>query len=186
MLEENPNAITLTRVWIRENIITTVLGIFILLSLIIHALTISALFRVRDVVRLQLTSAASQVAEARQQTLHYDFPIKQNFPFKTAVNISETLDVPINEKFPINQTFNVPIDLNSFIPGAGTYSIPVPINLTVPVSTTIHVPIRRQIPIETTVNVDTTIPIQIDLKQPGVGDLLKRVEDSLRDLLSKL
>ncbi len=186
MLEENPNTITLTRVWIRENIITAVLGLFILISLIIHALTISALFRVRDILRLQLSSAASQIAEARQQTVHYDFPIKQNFPFKTTVNISETLDVPINEKFPINQTFNVPLDLNSFIPGAGTYSVPLPVNITVPVSTTIHVPIHRQIPFETTINVDTSVPLDIDLKQPPLGDLLKRVEASLRDLLSKL
>ncbi len=186
MLEERPKAITVARVWVRENIITTVLGVFIVISLLLHAVTLLALVRVRDVVRLQLAAAAAQVAEARTQQIHYDFPIKQTFPFSTTVAINETLDVPIQDNFPIKQTFDVPLDLNTVIPGAGVYTFPVPLDITIPVSTTVKVTINKQIPISTDITVDTVVPLDIDLQQPPLGDLLQRIERSLRDLLGQL
>lgn len=181
MIEEQPNALTLTRVWIRSNIITTVLGVFILISLLVHLATILALLRVRDIVRLQLESAAAQVAEAHQQQIHYDFPIKQSLPFSTTISINETLEVPIQESFPIKQTFNLPIDI-----AGNTFTLPIPIDTTIPISTTVQVPINRDIPFATTINVDTTVPLDLDLSQPPLGNLLERVEQSLRDLLAKL
>ena len=181
MTRERRNAITATRVWIRSNIITTVLGIFIVVSLALHVVTLLALVRVRDVLRLQLDAAAAQVAEAQSQKIHYDFPLKQSFPFSTTITIDETLVVPIRDSFPINQTFEIPVDT-----GFGVFTIPVPLNLSVPVSTTVVVPVKETIPFSTEVMIDTLIPLDLDLSQPPLGELLTRIEATLRDLRSKL
>ncbi|GAC1536446.1 MAG: hypothetical protein NVS4B8_06760 [Herpetosiphon sp.] len=178
--------VTLSRVWVRENIITITLALFIVLSLLLHAATLLSLWRIRDVVHLQLQAAASQIHEAQLQQVHYDFPIKQSFPFATSIVISETVDVPIQDSFPIKQRFTVPFDLNSILPGAGTISIPIPIDVSIPVSTTLHVPIQKTIPFRTTIDVNTTVPFELNLGQPPLGDLLRRIEASFQSLLGKL
>lgn len=186
MIQEEPSTVSVVRIWFRQNVIVLVLSLFILLSLGLHAYTFLSLQRVRDVVRLQLDSAAQQVAEAKQQQVHFDFPIKQGFPFSTTVDLNETFEIPINESIVINETFQVPIDIGSIFPGVPSLSLPVPVNITVPISTTVRVPIRKQIPINTVIDVDTVVPFDIGLQQPPLGDLLSRIEATLRDLRTKL
>src|SRR5919202_1892905 len=96
MHESRRGRITTSRVWARENVITIVLAVFIIISITLNALTIGAVYRVRQVLRAQLQTATRNLDDVRKQTLHYDFPIKQNFPISTSVQINETLSVPVN------------------------------------------------------------------------------------------
>lgn len=174
--------VNVSRVWTRQNIITLVLSIFIILSTIMSALTLGSVWRVRDVLRAQLEAASDKIGEARQETVHYDFPIQQSFPISTTVQLNETLDVPINTIVPIRQSIVVPVE----IPVIGSVDLPVELNLDVPVSTTVNVAINKQIPIATSVDLNTSIPLEINLSQPPLGDVLKELEDTLRELLKGL
>lgn len=173
--------LTLARVWVRGNVITTVLIVFILLSLLLHAATIGALLRVRSITNRQLELSASELARVRQQKVSYNFPIDQSFPIDTTVTISETISVPLNISVPINETVRIPLDTP-----AGTFDFDVPLNLTIPVSETVEIPINKQIPFNTEVPIRTEIPIDIDLSQPPLGDILQQFEDALRDLRDRL
>ncbi len=174
--------VNVRRIWSRQNVIVLVLGIFIVLSTIMSALTLGAVWRVRDVVRAQLQTASAQISAARQQTVRYDFPIQQSFPVSTTVLLDETLDVPIDTIVPIRQNITVPVE----VPVLGQIELPVEINMDVPVSTTVTVAINKEIPISTSVDLNTSIPIELDLGQPPLGDVLRELEESLRELLAGL
>jgi hypothetical protein len=177
MHEHRRPQITRYRIWARENVITVVLSIFIILSMLLNALTIGAVYRVREVLRAQLETATRNLAEVRKQSLHYDFPVKQNFPISTSVQINETIDVPINMTVPIRQQITVPV---------GPVDFPVNLNFNVPISTTIPIKINRQVPIKTSIALDTNVPLELNLAQPPVGDILRRLQEALQALLNGL
>lgn len=170
------------RIWTRQNVITLVLSVFIVLSTIMSALTLGSVWRVRDVLRAQLEAASDQIGAARLQTVNYDFPIQQSFPISTTVQLNETLDVPIIMSVPIRQSIIVPVE----VPVIGQIDLPVELNLDVPISTTVQVAIDKQIPIATSVDLNTSIPLEINLSQPPLGDVLQELEDTLRELLKGL
>ena len=182
MPERRRGPLTVARVWARQNVLITVLIIFILLSTLLNALTFGAIYRLRDVVRAHLNVAATQIGQARQQTIHYDFPIQQSFPVSTTVQLDEQIDVPINTTVPIRQNITVPVE----VPVVGRVEMPVELNFDVPVSTTVTVAINKQIPIATDVNLDTNIPLELNLGQPPLGDVLRDLEERLRELLRQL
>lgn len=180
-MAETRRPITIARVWVRENVITAVLLGFIVLSLVIHAITIGALLRVRATTSRQLELSAEQLARVRQQKVRYDFPIDQRFPIDTTVTISDTVSVPLSLNVPIKQTVTLPLETP-----AGTFDFDVPIDITVPISDTVTIPINKQIPFKTEVPIRTEIPIDIDLSAAPLGDILKQFEDALRELRASL
>ncbi len=169
--------ITVARVWVRSNIITTVLGIFIVLSLLLHALTIGALLRVRGIMSRQLDTSSSQLAALRHQKIQYAFEVDQQFPIDTTVTISDTVAVPINIEVPIRQTIPLPVETP-----LGTYTFSVPVDFTVPVSDTVQVPINKQVPVRADIPVRLDIPIELELNQPPISEVLQQFEQALRDL----
>lgn len=174
-------SITLARVWMRENIITTVLIIFLVLSLLLHALTIGALMRVRGIINQQLDLSVTQMAQVRQQKIRYTFPVDQTFAIDTTVAISDTVTVPIRITVPIKQTVTLPVQT-----ALGTFNVDVPLDFTVPVSDTVQVPINKQIPLKTNIPIKTDIPVDLNLNEPPLGDILKQFEDALRALRNRL
>lgn len=179
--ERRPQPLTLARIWMRSNIITTVLIVFILLSLLLHALTIGALVRVRGTVQRQLDISSEQLSEVRQQKVRYNFPVDQTFTIDTTIAISETVLVPIAIDVPIKETLTVPIDTP-----LGPLPITVPLDLTVPISETVEVPINKQLPFRADIPIQTDIPIDIDLSQPPLGDILQQFQDALEELRNRL
>ena len=175
------DAITPARVWRRQNVVVTVLSIFVILSSLASAYTFAAVYQTRRLLRAQLETAVSQIAEARKQTINYDFPVQQSFPIRTTIQLNESIDVPINTTVPIKQQIMVPVE----VPLVGPVELPVTLDLTVPVSTTVSVVIDKQIPIATEVDLDTNIPLSIDLSQPPMGDVLRTFENALREVLAQ-
>lgn len=181
MSDQRDQRITPARIWSRQNIITTVLAIFIILSLLIHAVTILQLVRLRAIVARQMDISAGQVAELRQQSVSYEFPVERTFTIDTTVTVSETVDVPLNLSVPIEQTITVPISTP-----VGSVELPIPLSFTVPISNTISVPINKDIPIQTDIPINTTIPINLSLGDPPVGDVLQQLENGLRNLREQM
>jgi hypothetical protein len=175
------DSLSLMRVWVRSNIITTVLIIFILLSLLIHALTIGALLRVRGIIDNQLDVSTQQMAQLRQQKVRYTFPVDQTFTVDTTVSVDETVTVPLSITVPISQTIVVPIDTP-----VGQIDVDVPLNFSVPVSDTVDVPLTKDIPFQAEIPIKTDIPVDLDLNSPPLSDILKQFEDALRDLHNRL
>ncbi len=174
--------LTLARAWARSNVVTIVLIIFILLSTLLNAIMLGSIYRIREVVRAQLETATDGISAARQQTVHYDFPIDTTFPISTTVHINETLDVPINMTVPIDREITVPVEM----PLLGQVELPVDLDFEVPISTTVSFQVDREIPISTNIDLDTEFPLELDLSQPPLGDVLKRLEDALRELLEQM
>jgi hypothetical protein len=169
------------RLWIRENVISTVLAIFLVVSLGLHAFTFISLLRVRNTINRQLDISANQMAQVRQQKVRYVFPVDQTFTIDTTVPISETVEVPLNLTVPISETVQIPIETP-----LGIVPLEVPINLTVPITETVTVPINKQIPFRTDIPVQTDIPVDLDLNGPPIGPILRQFEDALRELRDNL
>lgn len=167
----------LAYLWVRANIITTVLIVFILLSLAIHAVTLWSLWRVRDITARQLDISVNRLAEVREQKVRYSFPVDQTFAIDTTIAISETVTVPLNLSVPISETVTLPINT-----GFGTFDIDVPLNLSVPISDTVEIPINKQIPFKSDIPIKMDFPVDIDLSGPPLGDILQQFEDALREL----
>lgn len=165
----------------RQNAVITVLISFIVLSLLLHALTIFNLLRVRQIVSNQLEVSANQVAQLRQQRVEYSFPVEQTFPISTTIVINETIDVPIDFEVPINQNLSIPISTP-----LGNVPITIPLSLTVPISNTVTVPISREIPFQTTIPISTEVPIELALGENEAGEVLLQLEEGLRDLRRQL
>jgi hypothetical protein len=179
MTDQQPraNKRSLVQLWVRSNVITTVLIIFILLSLLLHAVTIGALLRVRGIINSQLELSLVQLAELRQQKIRYTFPVDQTVLVDTTVAISETVRVPISITVPISQTVSVPV---------GPVSFDVPLDFTVPVSDTVDIPINKQLPFQAEVPIKVDIPVDLDLGVSPLGDVIQEFEDALRDLHNRL
>ncbi len=173
--------VTVGRVWARQNVVIAVLSIFVLLSTLASAYSFAVVYQTRRLLHQQLETAVTQINEVRKQTVNYDFPINQSFPINTTIQLDENIDVPINTTVPIKQKIVVPVD----VPLLGEIELPVTLDLTVPVSTTVNVAINKQIPIATNIDLNTNIPLSIDLSQPPLGDVLRNLENALRDVLAQ-
>ncbi len=175
--QDRRGRITLAQVWVRQNILTTVLIIFIVLSLLLHVLTIGALFRVRLIVNRQLDVSADQLARVRQQEISYMLPIDQTFWLDTTIAVDETVTVPLDLTVPISDTLSLPIS---------EFELQIPLYITVPISDTVDVPLNGRIPVRAEVPINTEVPIQLQVDNSPFGDILKQLEDGLRELRASL
>jgi hypothetical protein len=151
-------------------------------SLLVHALTLSQLFRVRNTLRGQIEQLAAGVEAAKAEQVRYDLPIDQQVPIDLDVPIKRSLSVPIRTEVRIQQQINVPIDTGV----AGLIEIPIPIDTTVPVSTTVPIDFDQTVSISTTVPLRLNVPIQIDLGAPQLSGYLDRLHAALLKLRDEL
>jgi hypothetical protein len=160
----------------------TVMLVLLGISLLIHALTLTQLFRVRNTLRSQIDELAAGVAAARSQQIRYDIPINQNIPIDINIPIKRTMTIPIETEVRIQQQITVPVDTVI----AGTINIPIPIDTTVPVSTTVPIDFDQSVNISTTVPLQMTVPVQIDLSAPQISGYLDKMYQALIALREEL
>jgi hypothetical protein len=151
-------------------------------SLLVHALTLTQLFRVRNTLRDQIEQLAAGVETAKGEQVRYDLPIDQQVPIDLDVPIKRSLTVPIRTEVRIQQQINVPIDTGV----AGQIDIPIPIDTTVPISTTVPVDFDQTVSISTTVPLRLNVPVQVDLGAPQLSGYLDRLHDALLKLRDQL
>ena len=151
-------------------------------SLLVHALTLTQLFRVRNTLRGQIEQLAASVDAAKRQEVRYDLPIDQQVPIDLDVPISRSVTIPIRTSVRIQQEINLPIDTGV----AGQIQIPIPIDATIPVSTTVPIDFDQTINISTTVPLRLNVPIRVDLGAPQLSGYLDRLRDALLRLRDEL
>jgi len=101
-------------------------------SLIIHVLTLTRLFSVRNTLRDEIGSLADSVQAAKSSQVQYDLPINQQIPINLDLPVKQSLTIPIQTEVRIKQDITLPIDT-----GFGKINIPVPIDAVVPINTTV-------------------------------------------------
>jgi len=160
-----------------EIVLVVLLGV----SLLVHALTVSQLLRVRGTLRSELAQAADRVAEAKTQQISYDLPIDQQLPINIDVPIRRSMEVPINTEVQIKQNITLPIDT-----GLGQINLPIPIDATVPISTTVPIAFDQTVNISTTVPIQLAVPVRVNLGSEQVAPLLDRLRQRLLELRDSL
>ena len=160
-----------------EIVLIVLLGV----SLLIHALTVSQLLRVRGTLRDELALVADRVAAAKTQQVSYDLPIDQQLPINIDVPIKRSMDVPINTQVRIQQNITLPIDT-----GLGQINLPIPIDTTVPISTTVPIAFDQTINISTTVPIRFAVPVRLDLGSEQVAPFLNQLRQRLLELRDSL
>ena len=150
-------------------------------SLILHALTITRLFGVRNTLRDQIDQLATSINEAKSSQLSYTVTIDQQVPINVDVPIQRSFSVPIDTEVRIQQTVEVPVETV-----LGSYTIPVPIDATIPVSTTVPIQFDQTLNIDTSVPIKLDVPIQIDLGSEQVSPVLDRLREKLIELRDSL
>jgi hypothetical protein len=160
-----------------EIVLVVLLGV----SLLVHALTVSQLLRVRGTLRSELAQAADRVAQAKTQQISYDLPIDQQLPINIDVPIRRSMEVPINTEVQIKQNITLPIDT-----GLGQINLPIPIDATVPISTTVPIAFDQTVNISTTVPIQLAVPVRVNLGSEQVAPLLDRLRQRLLELRDSL
>ena len=160
-----------------EAVLIVLLGV----SLLIHALTVSQLLRVRGTLRDELALAADRVTTAKSQQISYDLPIDQQLPINIDVPIKRSLEVPINTQVRIQQNITLPIDT-----GLGKIDVPIPIDTTVPISTNVPIAFDQTLNISTTVPIQLSVPVRIDLGSEQVAPFLDQLRQRLLELRDSL
>lgn len=157
--------------------LTALLLAMLAVSLILHALTLSRLFAVRDTLRSEIGRLAGTVENAKNESITYDFAIKQALPINVVIPINESVVIPVNTSVQIKQDIEIPIDT-----GFGTINLPVPLDVNIPISTSVPIDFQQNVPISTSFDLDLTVPVEIDLGSPQFADYLDRLHKALLDL----
>jgi hypothetical protein len=160
-----------------EVVLVVLLGV----SLLVHALTVAQLLRVRGTLRSELALAADRVAQAKTQQVSYDLPIDQQVPINVDVPIKRSMDVPINTEVRIKQNITLPIDT-----ALGKFDLPVPIDATVPINTTVPIAFDQTINISTTVPIRLNVPVRVDLGSKQLAPYLDQLRQRLLELRDSL
>jgi hypothetical protein len=160
-----------------EIVLVVLLGV----SLLVHALTVAQLLRVRGTLRDELAQAADRVAQAKTQQISYDLPIDQQLPINIDVPIKRSMDVPINTQVQIKQNITLPIDT-----ALGRFDLPVPIDATVPINTTVPIAFDQTVNISTTVPIRLNVPVRVDLGSKQVAPYLDQLRQRLLELRDSL
>ena len=158
-----------------------VMVVLLAISLLVHALTLSRLFSVRNTLRDEVEQLAGTVQRLKSDKVRYDLPIDQQLPINIDVPIKRSLEVPINTEVRIKQDITLPVDT-----GFGQVDIPIPIDATVPVSTSVPIQFDQTVNISTTVPIKLNVPIQIDAGSDQIAGYLDLLHDALLELRDKL
>jgi hypothetical protein len=155
----------------------TLMLVMLAASLLIHALTISQLLRVRSSLRAEVERLAGAVEAAKGNQVSYTLPIDQQIPIDIDVPIQRSMNIPINTEVRIQQNLVLPVET-----GFGSLDIPVPIDATIPVSTTVPIELDQTVNISTTVPIKLDVPITIDFGSSELSGYLDRLHDALLEL----
>ena len=159
----------------------TILVVLLAFSLLLHALTVSQLLRVRGTLRNEIAQLAERVSAAKTSQVRYDLPIDQQLPINIDVPIKRSLNVPINTEVRIKQDITLPVDTV-----LGKFDLPIPIDATIPISTTVPIAFDQTIAISTTVPIKLNVPVQVDLGSDQLAPVLDQLRQKLLELRDSL
>lgn len=162
--------------WLQRWILPVLVSL-LTLSLLLHALTLFSLIRVRSIASEQVKALAAQVEQARKESLTANIRINRAVPINASIPINKQLTVPISTTVAINQ--NVPVD-------TPLGSINIPLNTNIPINLKIPVTISENVTIDTNVNLDMNLPIDVPIAGTSLDSYLEKLVQQLRALEQQL
>jgi hypothetical protein len=103
-------------------------------------------------------------------------PIQQTFPIYAEVPLEQEFSVPIQTEIPISTVVEVPIQ----IPVLGTRVIEVPVDTSVPIDLQVVIPVSQTVSVDTSVTLDTEVPVNLELEDLGLNEILDQVDAALQ------
>ncbi len=127
-----------------------------LISLVLNSLLLRQLLLARNIARQSVQDSIAVIEGLQTQVIEYNFIVDQALPLRTDIPIQTTLDIRLQEEFPINTTvtISVPTPL-------GDLPVRVPISTVVPIDRTVHVNVDEVFPIDTSIPVYFEVPISV-------------------------
>lgn len=161
----------------RHRVTIPVLVTLLVLSLLLHALTLGSLFRVRSVAVGQLNAFIKYTEQVQQDTIQVDIPIKQSIPIQASIPFNKKLTVPIKTTLPISDTINVTTPLGE---------LPLPVQMTFPIDLEVPIEVNQTLDVSTTVDIDLNVPIVVPVKETPLASYLDELQRALRELAASL
>jgi hypothetical protein len=161
--------------------LTGLLLAMLAMSLLLHAITLTRLFAVRNTLKTEMGRLADGVLATKQEVVTYNLDLDQQVPVNLSIPVRQSVVIPINTSVQIKQDITIPIDT-----GFGTIDLPVPLDVTIPINTEVPIEFNQDVPISTTLPIKMSIPIQLDLGSPQLSGYFDRLHKTLLDLRDQL
>lgn len=161
----------------RHRVTFPVLISLLVLSLLLHVLTLGSLLRVRTVAIGQIDALIKYTEQVEQDTIRVNIAIQQPIPIQATIPFNEQLNVPIKTTFPISDTIDVETPLGN---------IPLPVRMTFPIDLQVPITVSQTVDISTTVNLDLDVPIVIPVSETPLASYLGELRQALRALADGL
>ena len=165
-----------------KDVIKTVLIVAaVVLALVSLGLNVFVLIGVRNFQNAGLEAiqtARTGLTDVSDLAIDTTVPIQQTFPIHAEVPLEQEFSVPIQTQIPISTVVEVPIQL----PLLGARVIEVPVDTSVPIDLQVVIPVSQTVAVDTSVTLDTEVPVNLELADLGLGDLIDQIDQALTEL----
>jgi hypothetical protein len=158
------------------------LWLLVLVSLLLNAMVINQLLRLRRAAQLAVVETSAMLADLQDETIALTIPIDQTIVLDTDLPIEETVTVPIRTDLPISTEVTVTVDAGLL----GDIPLNVPIETTVPVNIMVDVPIDQTFAVHAPVELDLEVPVKIVVADTPLYDTLTDARQALDETATQL
>jgi len=144
-------------------------------ALVLTALMFHGLLQVQQQGLAAIQETRAALAELSDQTITASVPISHTFPIQADVPLQQEFQVPIQTTIPISTLARVPIEVPLF----GTRQLSVPVEAQIPVDLDVVIPIDQTIRVTTAVTLNTEVPIEFQVSELGLGEILEKLDEAL-------
>jgi|GEM_PF-918887 hypothetical protein len=156
--------------------------VFSTISLLVNGVLLYGLLQARQAGLEAVAAARTALSGLNDRVIEASVPLHHALPIEAIVPVQQDLIVPIHTTLPFSTTVSVPVDL----PIVGEYRLSVPVQAEVPVDLEVVVPLSQTVRVETVVQVDTEVPVQVEMRQLGIDDLIAQIDEALAAMERKL
>jgi len=158
------------------------LWLLVLTSILLNAVVLNQLFRMRRAAQLAVAEASALLADLQGQTFSATIPIDQTIVLETDLPIDETVSVPIQTEVPISTEVTVTVNAGLL----GDIPLKVPIETTVPVDITVEAPISQTFAVRAPVALELEIPVEVAVADTPLYAALAQAQQALDEVAAQL
>jgi hypothetical protein len=151
------------------------LWIVALISLAINVVMLRQLLLARRIALESVQDSIAVIDSLQGQVINYNVVIDENLPINADIPINETVEIHIQDEFPINTTVTVSVPAGPL----GSIPVRVPISTTVPIDRTIPIQINQTFSLSTMIPLHLDVPLAFSTQQLGLFATLEETKARL-------
>ena len=151
------------------------LWVVALISLVINVVMLRQLLLARRIALESVRESIQVVDNLQNQVVNYNVVIDQNLPINADIPINETVDIHIQDSFPINTSVTVSVPAGPF----GSIPVRVPVSTTIDIDRTIPITIDQTFSLSTMVPIHFEVPLAFSTQQLGLFATLEETKARL-------